>query len=247
MPDDAPETRAASGSFCTTHWSAVVRAGRGDANETGPALNELCEAYWYPLYAYARRQGLGAAEAEDSTQSFFARLLERGFIASAEQNKGRFRSFLLTLFRRFLVNEWHRQHRQKRGGFEGMISLDAAWAESRYGTEPVQSESPDVLFERQWALTLLDLVMRRLQAEYVESGRARLFERLQTCLTRGETGRRYADLAAELGLTEAAVKMAVQRLRARYRALLREEIAKTVAAPEDVEEELRHLFAAFRR
>jgi RNA polymerase sigma factor (sigma-70 family) len=248
MPDEASETdSAAGGRFRTTHWSAVVRAGHGDASEAGPALNELCEVYWYPLYAFARRQGSSPAEAEDLTQGFFARLLERNDVTKAEPEKGRFRTYLLTLFRRFLANEWNRQHRQKRGGFQTNLSLDAAWAESRYDAEPVQGDSPDLLFERQWALTLLEQVMRRLQTEYSESGRARLFERLDACLTRDETALRYADIAAELGLTEAALKMAMQRLRARYRVILREEIAKTVASPEDVEAELRDLFTAFRR
>jgi RNA polymerase sigma-70 factor (ECF subfamily) len=247
MPDSIPETAsAAGGQFRTTHWSAVVRAGQGDSSEAGPALNELCRVYWYPLYAFARRQGCSAAEAEDLTQGFFARLLERNFVAKAEPDKGRFRTFLLTLFRRFLANEWNRQHMQKRGGYQTKVSLDAAWAESRYDAEPSQGDSPDVLYERQWAQTLLDQVMRRLQRDYVESGRARLFERLETCLAGDAAAGPYADIAGELGLTEAAVKMAMHRLRARYRVLLREEIAKTVASPDDVETELRDLFAAFR-
>lgn len=247
MPDSTPETRYAVGAqFRTTHWSVVIRAGQGEGTEAAAALNELCQVYWYPLYAFARRQGQSPAEAEDLTQGFFACLLDRNFVAGADQDKGRFRAFLLTAFRRFLANAWNRQHMQKRGGFRSTIPLDAAWAESRYGVEPVQGSSPDVLYERQWAETLLDQVMRRLQGEYVESGRARLFERLEACLSRDETAWRYADIAHELGLTEAAVKMAMQRLRARYRSLLREEIAKTVASPEDVEAELRHLFSAFR-
>jgi RNA polymerase sigma-70 factor (ECF subfamily) len=234
------------GQFRTTHWSVVIRAGRDDSSQAGAALNELCEIYWYPLYAFARRQGSSPAEAEDLTQAFFARLFERNFVASADPDKGRFRAFLLTLFRRFLANEWNRQHRQKRGGYRTCLSVDAALAESRYGAEPVSGDPPDVLYDRQWALTLLEQVMRRLQAEYVESGRARLFERLEACLSRDETAWRYADIARELGVSEAAVKMAMQRLRARYRALLREEIAKTVASPKDVEVELSHLFSAFR-
>jgi RNA polymerase sigma factor (sigma-70 family) len=247
MPDEAPETHpAAGGHFRTTHWSAVVRAGHGDSSEAGTALDQLCQVYWYPLYAFARRQGHGPAEAEDLTQGFFARLLERNSVAKAVPDKGRFRTFLLTLFRRFAANEWARQHAQKRGGFQTNLALDAAWAESRYGAEPAHGEAPDALFERQWALTLLEQVMQRLQGEYLESGRARLFERLEACLTEDDIAGRYADVAADLGLTEAAVQMAMQRLRARYRALLREEIARTVASPDDVEAELRDLFAAFR-
>ena len=248
MSDSTPETpSAAGGQFRTTHWSAVLRAGHGDASEAGPALNELCQVYWYPLYAFARRQGCAVAEAEDLTQAFFARLLERNFVAQAEPDKGRFRSFLLTVFKRFLANEWNRQHTQKRGGFQSAIALDAALAESRFDAEPAHGEPPDVLYERQWALTLLDQVMVRLGHEYVESGRARLFERLEACLTRDRAALPYAGIGAELSLTEAAVKMAMQRLRARYRAILREEIAKTVASPDEVEAELRDLFAVFQR
>jgi RNA polymerase sigma-70 factor (ECF subfamily) len=225
----------------------VVRAGHGEASEAGQALNELCRVYWYPLYAFARRQGQVAAGAEDLTQTFLSRLLEGKFLAQADQEKGRFRTFLLTLFRRFMANDWNRQHMQKRGGYQTIISLDAASADSRYTAEPAGDESPDRLFERQWAQALLDQVMRRLQAEYVESGRARLFECLEACLARDESALRYAEIAAELGLTEAAVKMAMQRLRARYRVILREEIGKTVASPEEAEAELRDLFAAFQR
>ncbi len=225
----------------------MVRAGHGDASEAGPALNELCQVYWYPLYAFARRQGYGASEAEDLTQEFFTRLLERNFVAKAEPDKGRFRSFLLTVFKRFLADEWNRQHAQKRGGFQPVVALDAGLAEARFGAEPAHGEPPDALYERQWALALLDQVMGRLRQEYVQSGRARLFERLEACLTRDETALPYAGIAAELSLSEAAVKMAMQRLRARYRAILREEIAKTVASPDEVEAELRDLFAVFQR
>lgn len=237
---------AAAGPFRTTHWSAVIRAGHGEAAEVGPALEELCQTYWYPLYAYARRQGRDAAEAEDLTQAFFARLLERNFVARAEPDKGRFRTFLLTLFQRFLANEWHRQHRAKRGGFQPSISLDVAWAESRLEAEPARNDAPDVLFDRHWAQTLLDQVMERLQGEYAATGRARLFAHLEACLTREFGSRRYGEIGAELGLSEAAVKMAMQRLRTRYRGLLREEIGRTVASAGAVEQELRDLFASFR-
>ena len=247
MPDSTPETTAAAaGQFRTTHWSVVVRAGQDDWTEAGPALNELCRLYWYPLYAFARRQGASAAEAEDLTQEFFARLLERNFLGDADQEKGRFRAFLVTAFRRFMANEWHRAHAQKRGGYQTVVPLDTELAASRYGAGPAQGDPLDAWFNRQWAETLLDQVMRRLQSEYVASGRSRLFEHLESRLSRGEAAGRYSDVARELGLTEAAVKMAMQRLRARYRAILREEIAKTVASPSDVETELQDLFAAFR-
>lgn len=248
MREETTESNAVAGAqFRTTHWSVVVRAGHGNAPEAGPALNELCQVYWYPLYAFARRQGCGVAEAEDLTQAFFARLLEHNFIAQAEPDKGRFRSFLLVMFKRFLANEWHRQHAQKRGGFQSTIAIDADLAESRLGTEFKDNEPPDVLFDRQWALLLLDQVMNRLQREYVDTGRTRLFERLEACLTRDETALSYTKIAGELNLTEAAVKMAMQRLRARYRMILREEIARTVVSTDDIEAELRDLFAVFRR
>jgi RNA polymerase sigma factor (sigma-70 family) len=238
---------AGGGRFRTTHWSAVVRAGQDDASQAEPALSELCQTYWYPLYAYARRQGCTPPEAEDLTQGFFARLLEKNFVARAEQEKGRFRSFLLTLFQRFMANQWRREHRQKRGGYESVISIDANLAESRFGAEPAHPDPPDVLYDRQWAQTVLEQVMLRLQGEYVESGRARLFEHLEPCLARDGSAQPYADIAHRLNLTEAAVKMAVQRLRARYREILREEIGKTVASPEEADAEIRHLFAAFAR
>lgn len=248
MPEEAQDiTSAAAGLFRTTHWSAVVQAGRFDSGEAAVALNELCQVYWYPLYAYARRQGCPPSEAEDLTQAFFARLLERNLVTKAEPQKGRFRTFLLTVFKRFLVNEWNRQHAQKRGGFQPVVSIDAALAESRFGEEPAHAEQPDTLFERQWAMALLDQVMARLQGEYRESGRDRLFEHLEACLVRDAAALPYAEIGAKLNLTQAAVKMAMQRLRARYQAILRQEIMKTVTTPEEVEEEIQDLFAAFRR
>jgi RNA polymerase sigma-70 factor (ECF subfamily) len=236
-----------AGQFATTHWSAVVRAGGSDSRAASAALDELCRVYWYPLYAYARRQGSTPPEAEDLTQAFFARVLERNFVARAEPNKGRFRTFLLTLFKRFLANEWNQRHTQKRGGFQPVVSLDTAVAESRLGAEPALKEPADQLFDRQWAMTLLDQVMTRLQAEHRDSGRGQLFDQLESCLAGDETAQPYAEIAARLGLTEAAVKMAMHRLRARYQHLLREEIAKTVASSDDVEAEIRDLFAAFAR
>jgi RNA polymerase sigma factor (sigma-70 family) len=241
-----PSTEATAGQFVATHWSAVVRAGGLDSQAATEALEALCRIYWYPLYVFARRHGCNPSDAEDLTQSFFARLVERNFVARADSSKGRFRTFLLTLFKRFLANEWHREHAQKRGGFGRAVAIDADLAESRLGAVQAHGGQPDVLFERQWAVTLLDQVMSRLQAEYVASGRGQLFEHLEACLIRDAVALPYAEIAAKLKLTEAAVKMAMQRLRARYQAILREEIGKTVASPEDVDSELKHLFDAFR-
>jgi len=247
MEKASPSSRSGSASQpAATHWSAVVRAGRPGSAAAMEALEELCRVYWYPLYAFARRQGCSAPDAQDVTQSFLAVLLERNYVARADPAKGRFRSFLLTLFKRFLINDWKRAHARKRSGFEPVVPLDAHLAESRFGTEPAAVASPDVWFERQWAVTLLDQVMSRLQIEYVGSGRGRLYEHLEGCLIRDVTALPYAEIGVRLNLSEAAVKMAMHRLRARYQAVLREEIAKTVTSPEDVEPELEHLFRAFR-
>lgn len=242
---NVPENESALPSrFVTTHWSVVLRAGHADSTNAHEALSELCRIYWYPLYSYVRRQGQKPHDAEDLTQAFFARLLEKNYVAGAQQAKGRFRTFLLTALKRFLANEWDRQHARKRGGFLALVSIDASSAESRLSAEPIHDVTPEVLFERQWARTLLDQVMSRLREEYAVTGRATLFEQLRPCLAKNG-GRPYAELATRLGVTEAAVKMAVQRLRARYRGILREEIGRTVSSPEEIEEEISHLFAAF--
>lgn len=231
--------------FTTTHWSVVIRAGKAEEIQAREALGELCGAYWYPLYAFSRRQGNSPSEAEDLTQSFFARLLEKGDVTGADPEKGRFRTYLLTLFKRYMANEWNRQHTLKRGGFQTAVPIDVEWAESRFSAEPAHGEQPDILFERQWALALLDRAMAQLQREYAESGRSTLFEHLEACLVRGEAALSYRETAASLDLTEAAVKMAVRRLRNRYREILREEIGKTVASPEEVDAEIQHLFSVF--
>jgi RNA polymerase sigma factor (sigma-70 family) len=233
--------------FLSTHWSVVVRASQQGSAAAEEALSELCRTYWYPLYGFIRRQGHAPPEAEDLTQQFFALLLEKNYVAEAKQEKGRFRSFLLTVLKRFLANEWDRQHAQKRGGFQTVVEIDRAMAEARLNAELVHSLTPDVLFERQWATALLERVMGRLEEEYVGSGRAKLFQHLRGCLAKGDSARPYREIAAELGLSETAIKTCVHRLRGRYQDLLREEIGNTVSSPSEVEEELRHLFAAFSR
>jgi RNA polymerase sigma factor (sigma-70 family) len=231
--------------FVTTHWSLVLSAQNRSSPRSAAALESLCRAYWYPLYAYARRAGQNPADAEDLTQGFFARLLEKDYLKSATRYKGRFRTFLLVAFKRYSADEWDRQHAQKRGGFASSISIDQESAESRYASEPAHHLQPDVLFDRQWARTLLERTLSRLQDEYVGTGRAKLFELLRSCLAGEESALPYSHIAARLDLTEAAVKMAVHRLRTRYREILAEEIAGTVSSPEEVEEEIRHLFSAF--
>jgi RNA polymerase sigma factor (sigma-70 family) len=240
-----PASRGGDGCFVTTHWSVVLSAQGQQGGDPSAALETLCRSYWYPLYAYARRLGHSPADAEDLTQGFFARLLEKDYLKAAAQEKGRFRTFLLTALKRYLANEWDRQHAQKRGGFAVSVPIDQQVAETRFAMEPAHTVAPDVLFDRQWAMTLLEQTLAQLQQEYVATGRATLFEHLRSCLARDEAALPYAEMARQLNLTEAAFKMAVHRVRNRYRDLLREQIAQTVSTPEEIEEEIRHLFAAF--
>ena len=231
--------------FVTTHWSLVLSARDQDSPKSSEALEALCRTYWFPLYAFVRRQGRNPHDAQDLTQEFFARLLEKEYLKSATQEKGRFRTFLLVALKRFLANEWDRQHAQKRGGATLIVPIDPELAESRFMAGPAQELQPDLLFDRQWALTLLDRTMARLRDEYLATGRAKLFELLRGCLAKDESALPYSEIASRLNLTEPAVKMAVQRLRARYREILRNEIADTVAGPQEIEEEIRHLFSTF--
>jgi len=239
------EGRSKQPAFVTTHWSVVLSAQNEDSPQSAEALATLCSAYWFPLYAFVRRQGRSPHDAQDLTQEFFARLLEKDYLKSAAREKGRFRTFLLVALKRFLANEWDRQHAQKRGGFTPVVSIDQEQAESRFESEPAHILQPDVLFDRQWAVTLLERTMKRLHEEYITSGRTKLFEFLRSALARDESALPYAQIASQLNLSEAAVKMAVQRLRARYREILRAEIAETVSSPDEVEEEIRHLFSTF--
>ena len=232
--------------FATTHWSVVLSAGGGDAPEAQGALEKLCQTYWYPLYAFARRRGLAPADAEDVTQGFFAWLLERNWLGKADQQRGRFRSFLLTSFSNFLTNEWNKARAQKRGGGR-IVSLQRDEAETRCAREPAHNITPEQTYEWRWALTLLGRVMDRLGAEYAREGRTQWFETLKPCLLGERAKQPYATLAAQLGMTEGSVKVGVFRLRQRYRQLLREEIAHTVATRGEVEEELRYLFAVLAR
>jgi len=229
--------------FVTTHWSVVAAAGRSDTTRARDALAKLCQTYWFPLYAYVRRRGHAPEDAKDLTQEFFARLLERNWVADADQEKGRFRSFLLSALNHFLADEWDKARAQKRGGGVASVPLQFDTAETRYGVEPVDNVTPERIFERRWALTLLEEVLKRLQAEYVREGKSDLFVALNPCLVGERTSQPYAELAEKLGLTEAAVKTSVHRLRQRYRQLLRDEIAHTVTRPDEVDDELRHLFA----
>ena len=233
--------------FVSTSWSEVLTAGRTDTTRAQTALEHLCQTYWYPLYAYVRRRDHLPEDAKDLTQAFFARLLERNWVADADRERGRFRTFLLTAMSRFLADEWDRMRAQKRGGHAVHVPVQLDTAETRYGHEPADNSTPEQCYERRWALTLLDTVLGRLRAEFEAEGKGDMFVTLSPCLVGGRENQPYAQLAAQLQMNEGAVKVAVHRLRKRYRQLLRDEISQTMAAPEDVEDELRHLFAILAR
>jgi RNA polymerase sigma factor (sigma-70 family) len=233
--------------FVTTHWSVVLAARRSDTTHAQAALARLCQTYWYPLYAYVRRRGYGAHDAQDLTQEFFARLLEQNWLAQADRDRGRFRSFLLAALSHFLANEWDKARAQKRGGAVQMVPLQLDSAETRYGQEPADPLTPEQCFERRWALALLEEVLGALRKEHLAAGTEEMFEALKPCLVGDCQAQPYAVLATKLGMTEGAVKVAVHRLRQRYRHLLRAEIANTVATPEEVNEEMHHLSAVLSR
>jgi RNA polymerase sigma-70 factor (ECF subfamily) len=234
--------------FATTRWSVVLAAGEELAPAGGAgkvALEELCQTYWYPLYAYVRRRGYGAADAQDLTQAFFARLLEKNVVQAADPQKGKFRSFLLTALKDFLSNERRRAHTLRRGGGLLVVPLELEDGETRYSREPADERTPEDLFEHRWGLTILERAMARLREEHAAGGKQQLFERLKGCL--GGNTAPYKEIAAQTGMTEGSVKVAVHRLRSRYGELLRDEVAQTVGAADDVEQELRELFEALGR
>jgi len=231
--------------FPTTRWTLVIAAGDPHRNEARSALVSLCENYWYPLYAYLRRRGYPADQAQDLTQDFFIRVLEGRYLDRADPDKGRFRSFLLTSLKFFVADEEDRQRAHKRGG--GMVvSFEFSSGEDRYQREPAHDENPERIFERRWALSVLDRVVERLRCEFVQHGRSEHFERLKVFLL-GQSEAPYAALAREMNTSEGALKVAIHRLRKRYRELFRQEIADTVADPAEVESELRYLAAVLTR
>jgi RNA polymerase sigma-70 factor (ECF subfamily) len=240
-PTPAPDT-VRQPLFATTHWSVVLTAANRDSPEAAAALEQLCRIYWYPLYAYTRRQGYDVADAQDFTQGFFAHILSRTFLNRANRDKGKFRSFILGALRYFLVDELARLQAKKRGGGLAPVFLDAQSAEARYRLEPVDVMDAERLFERRWAIALLDRVLERLEAEYSQANRKALFEHLKAFLIGEKNSVTYAQVAASLQITEGALKMAVCRLRQRYRELFREEVAHTVEEPGEIDEEVRHLF-----
>jgi RNA polymerase sigma factor (sigma-70 family) len=242
----AARTPAAPAVFVTTHWSVVLAAARSDTTRARAALESLCQTYWHPLYAFVRRRGYSPEDAQDLTQEFFARLLERKAVATVAPEKGRFRSFLLASLNHFLADEWDKSRAQKRGGGR-VISLDLQTAEARLGEAQARDLTPEQAYEHHWAVTLLEQVYQRLGDEFRAQGKAALFQALRHTLAGESRSVPYAELGRQLDLSEGAVKVAVHRLRQRYRALLRDAIADTVASPDEVEDELRHLFQTLVR
>lgn len=235
--------------FHTTRWSMVVLAGQDDA-QGHRALAELCRIYWYPLYAFLRRQGRDRESARDLTQGFFTRLIEKADLARVETGRGRFRSYLLAGLKHFAANEWHKEQASRRGGGQAILplelDLDLDGAEQRYRLEPADPTTPERLFDRRWALTLLKTVLDRLQEEMQARGHRQRFEHLKVFLEGDGSGPAYEDLARELSMTPGAVKVNVHRMRKRFRELLRQEVAQTLADPEDAGDELQHLLEALR-
>jgi DNA-directed RNA polymerase specialized sigma24 family protein len=239
MPDPPSPLR-----FPTTHWSRVIAAGDQGTPLARESLAELCRTYWFPLYAYIRRRGTDPERALDLTQGYFASLLERRTVAAADPTRGRFRSFLLADCSYFLAHERERDGAARRGGGQALVSIDARDAEGRYLAEPAHEATPQRLFERDWALALLEVVLASLRREYEESGRGAAFEVLKVVLEAGSSRVSHSELAHGLGTTEAAAQVAVHRLRRRYRDALRAAIAATVAEEAEVDDELNDLFAA---
>ena len=236
-----------SNSFATTRWSLVLAAGRDSTAGSRAAFSELCELYWRPVYAFARRQGHDVDQAEDLTQAFFARLLEKDVVQAADPQRGRFRSFLLASFKHFAANERDRERTQKRGSGQVVVGLDFESAEAKYSAEPVDSLTPEAVFERQWALGVLDRVLGTLSDECAKAGKSAIFDQVRDLLGGERNPGGYAAIAESLGTTEGAVKVHVHRLRRRYRDLLRAEIGATVSDESDIDNEIAYLMATVSR
>ena len=237
---------APSGSFPLTHWSAVVAAGHSGSSHADQALAELCRVYWYPLYAFARRMGQAPADAQDLTQAFFTHLIESRLVAKADARRGRFRTFLLGAFKRFMATERKRAGAQKRGSGQLLVSLDVADAEARFGEVPAAELSPEAVFDRSWAMAVFGEAFARMEAEFSRAGRAQQFEQLCPCLEGEDGAPDYLEAARNLGMTAGTIKVTVSRMRRRYRHLLRAVMLETVDEPREVEEELRHLRVALQ-
>lgn len=221
-----------------------MQAGHRSSADSRQALESLCESYWYPLYAYVRKRVRDRSEAEDMTQAFFTELLEKNYIAAATPERGRFRAFLLTAFKHFLSKQWEKAKARKRGGGRAPISLDFESADSRFTIEPPSGLTAEQLFERQWAVALLDQTMEQLRREFLRAGKQQQFDELKGFIIGDHAGATYSDVSRRLNMTSAAAKMAASRMRRRYRELLRDEIAQTVSGPNEIDDEIRNLFAA---
>ena len=235
--------KAATSGFQTTRWTLIKVAGASPTTDSRDALATLCQTYWRPVYAFIRRKGHDPETSQDLTQGFFTLLVEKNYLLDADRQRGRFRSFLLIAVKHFLANEWDREHAQKRGGGREPISIDTVEAESWYLPAMVEEATPESLFQRRWALSLLEHVMARLRAEFALAGKAEQFEKLSVFLNQDAGETRYKELADEMGLSTGALRMSVHRLRRTYRRLLREEIAQTVSTPEETDEEIRFLLS----
>jgi RNA polymerase sigma-70 factor (ECF subfamily) len=229
--------------FQSTHWSVVLAAGEPGHPAAQKALAVFCQNYWYPLYAFVRRKGRPPEEAKDLTQDFFAVVLEKNYLSAADRERGRFRTFLLAAAENFLRNDWSRRQILKRGGGMSFVSFEADTAETRYLREPADGETPEKLFDRRWAVSLLETVMEQLRAEFAKAGKESQFEVLEVFLSGEKHPASHGETAARLNMSEGAIRVAVHRLRQRYGELLRKEIAATLANPRDVDDELRHLLA----
>ena len=249
MPHSDPESALLASqapTFVTTHWSVVLAAGGPLSHEQSQALEALCRTYWYPLYAYIRRAGHGSEDAQDLTQSFLSQLLAKGGLSMADPQRGRFRTFLLTALKHYLVDEHRRATALKRGGGSVFQPLEADDGEERYQFEPVDLASPDVLYDRSWAKAVLAQALSRLREEYASSKHGPGFEALKDYVWGERSGLSCAELGREIGMSEEAAKKAVQRMRQRFAQLLREQIAETVNTPAELEDEIRHLSTLLR-
>lgn len=246
MPDKNPNSDQRNDRFATTRWSMIRAVGGTNESTASSALEQLCQSYWFPLYAFVRRQGHDAESAADLTQAFFADLLQREDLKKVDPELGKFRSFLLSAMKHFLVNHWNKDRALKRGGGKSPLSLDFQTADEKYSLEPAHSRTPDSIYQQQWAKTLLDLIHKNLRQEFVERGRAVQFDKLQSFIAGKNSEQTLAEAAAQLSMTEVAAKVALHRMRRRFGELLRAEIEQTVTSPEEVDAELQQLFDALR-
>jgi RNA polymerase sigma-70 factor (ECF subfamily) len=232
--------------FATTQWSVVRAVGLENSQAANSALQELCQIYWYPLYTYVRRQGHNADAAADLTQAFFADLLMRDDLKKVDPELGKFRSFLLAAMKHFLMNQWNKAKAQKRGGGKSPLSLDFGEADNRYRLEPSHAKTPELIYQKQWAKTLLERVQKSLRSEFADRGKAHQFDKLQKFLAGKNEDETLATAAAQLNMSEVAVKVSLHRMRQRFGELLRTEIQQTVSTPEEIDSEIQQLFEVLK-